>query len=457
MLFPSFTFILAFLPVTAILYFLLGKYSRNAARIWLLAASFVFYSWFNHTYFLILLGSILGNYLFASVLWKHRSKITLIIGIVLNILLLGYFKYCDFFIENINAALDLSIPFQKIILPLGISFFTFQQISFLHSVYSRSLKERYSFLTYATFVSFFPQLIAGPIVLPDEMMPQFDKPDSLKVNAQNISTGLFVFALGLSKKILLADFFAETADAGFAAGANGALLDSWLTALAYTFQIYFDFSGYCDMAIGIALIFNIRLPENFNSPYRSGNIAEFWRKWHITLGRFLMTYIYFPIGGSKAGKFRTCCNLMITFLISGLWHGASWLFVLWGAVHGIALVIQRVWSKMLNLTMPAVCGKMLTFLFVCLAWILFRAENMTQAKALYRAMFAPEKWIAQLPDGKTIILFIAGIIIVAFFPTASSRADHFKPTLVNALIAIALIVTSMFFFVKTSPFIYFNF
>ena len=288
-------------------------------------------------------------------------------------------------------------------------------------------------------------------------MPQFDKPDSLKVNAQNISTGLFVFALGLSKKILLADFFAETADAGFAAGANGALLDSWLTALAYTFQIYFDFSGYCDMAIGIALIFNIRLPENFNSPYRSGNIAEFWRRWHITLGRFLMTYIYFPIGGSKAGKFRTCCNLMITFLISGLWHGASWLFVLWGAVHGIALVIQRVWSKMLNLTMPAVCGKMLTFLFVCLAWILFRAENMTQAKALYRAMFAPEKWIAQLPDGKTIILFIAGIIIVAFFPTASSRADHFKPTLVNALIAIALIVTSMFFFVKTSPFIYFNF
>ena len=247
MLFPSFTFILFFLPVTLALYYLFGAKNRTAAHIWLVLASFVFYSWFNYSYFLILLGSILGNYFLSSLLWRKPSKIVFILGVLANICLLGYYKYCDFFIDNINHLLELSIPFKHIVLPLGISFFTFQQISFLHAVYTGELKKRYSFITYSIFVSFFPQLVAGPIVLPDEMMEQFDRPESLKLQAQNFSAGLFVFSLGLGKKILLADYFATFADAGFASGAL-TLFDAWKTALSYTFQIYFDFSGYCDMA-----------------------------------------------------------------------------------------------------------------------------------------------------------------------------------------------------------------
>lgn len=455
MLFPSFTFILFFLPITLVLYYLFGAKNRTAAHIWLVLASFVFYSWFNYSYFLILLGSILGNYFLASLLWKKPSKLVFTIGLIANIGLLGYYKYCDFFIDNINHLLNLSMPFKHIVLPLGISFFTFQQISFLHAVYTGELKKRYSFITYSIFVSFFPQLVAGPIVLPDEMMEQFDRPESLKLQAQNFSAGLFVFALGLGKKILLADYFASFADAGFASGALS-LLDAWKTALSYTFQIYFDFSGYCDMAIGLALLFNIRLPENFRSPYLSTDIGDFWRRWHITLGRFLMTYIYFPLGGSKVSTFRTCCNLMITFLVSGLWHGASWLFVLWGAIHGAALVIQRIWSKVLHCRMPSLPAKLLTFLFVCAAWVLFRAENMKQACHVYRGMFLPDQ-AGNLPDIKFLLMFVVALVILIFLPTASSRVDKFRPTIVNLIIALALLISSMFLFVKTSPFIYFNF
>ena len=455
MLFPSFTFLLAFLPVTLAGYFLLGKKTSTGAKIWLIAASFIFYSWFNAYYFFILAASILGNYLFSLLLWKYRSRTIFILGIILNLLLLGYYKYCDFFIANINTLFSSSIPFLKIVLPLGISFFTFQQISFLHGVYTRTMKEKYSFSTYALFVSFFPQLVAGPIVLPDEMMPQFEKEDSLKPQAKNLAAGFFVFSLGLAKKILLADFFAEIADGGFA-GETLSFLDSWKTALAYTFQIYFDFSGYCDMAIGLGLLFNIRLPENFSSPYISGNIGEFWRRWHITLGRFLKTYIYIPLGGSKNGKFRTSLNLMITFLASGLWHGASWLFVLWGGIHGAGLVIHNFWSRILKKKMPLLAGRLLTFLFVVIAWVLFRAENIQQAKMVYRGMFLPEKWGGNMTLFQ-IFLFLAGAFIVFFLPAASSRADKFRPTLVNAAISIILLTVSLFCFVKTSPFIYFNF
>lgn len=456
MLFPSYTFILFFLPVTLGMYYLFGMKNRTMAHIWLILASFVFYSWFNYSYFLILLGSILGNFVLSALLRKYHSKLLFLSGLLLNIGLLGYYKYCDFFIDNINHLLNLSIPFKYIILPLGISFFTFQQISYLHAVYTGELKKRYSFVTYALFVSFFPQLVAGPIVLPDEMMEQFDRPESLKPQAQNLAAGLFVFALGLGKKILLADYFATFADAGFAASAGMSLLDAWKTALSYTFQIYFDFSGYCDMAIGLALLFNIRLPENFRSPYLSADIGEFWRRWHITLGRFLMTYIYFPLGGSRVSTFRTCCNLMITFLISGLWHGASWLFVLWGLMHGAASVIHRIWSKVLHCKLPSIPAKLVTFLFVCGAWVLFRAETMKQACNVYRGMFTPSR-LGALPDVKFLLMFLLAAVILIFFPTASSRVDKFRPTLLNLVITLALLISSMFLFVKTSPFIYFNF
>lgn len=457
MLFPTFTFLFGFLPLTVIVYFLLSSRSRIASQIWLVLASFVFYSWFNWSYSLILGGSLLMNWIFAQLLYKKQSKIILTIGIICNVLLLGYFKYYDFFIENVNALFQTSFLLKHILLPLGISFFTFQQISFLQLVYSRSLAKRYSFGSYALFVCFFPQLIAGPIVLPDEMMSQFDKDDCLHPNARNIAAGLYLFALGMSKKILLADFFAEMADPGFL-NAAGNFFTGWKTALAYTFQIYFDFSGYCDMAIGLGLLFNIRLPKNFHSPYLSENIADFWRRWHITLGRFLMTGLYIPLGGNRCGKFRNCLNLLITFFVSGLWHGASWLFVLWGMLHGTALVIHRIWSKFLGLKMHRIPARLITFLFVLLAWIPFRATDMSQVKQLLAAMFCPESWsIPKSFDLQTLLYLIAGGFIIVFLKPAVDMEEKFRPTWVNAILTILLLIVPMFFFVKVSPFIYFNF
>ena len=456
MLFPTFTFMLFFLPVTAVVYFMLGQKSVMGSRLWLVIASFVFYSWFHWSYSLLLAGSLLVNHLFAQWLYKNRSKLILSSGILCNVLALGYFKYYDFFVENINTVFGTEFALKHILLPLGISFFTFQQISFLHLVYTRQLAKHYDLLTYSLFVCFFPQLIAGPIVLPDEMMSQFDKKEIVKPNAVNIAAGLYTFSLGLGKKILLADFFAEISDAGFA-NISGNFFNAWETALAYTFQIYFDFSGYCDMAIGIGLIFNILLPQNFSAPYRADNITDFWRKWHITLGRFLMTTIYIPLGGNRKGQVRTYLNLLITFFISGLWHGASWLFVLWGMLHGAALILHRLWSKVLGLKMPQLPARLLTFVFVLLAWIPFRAVNWTQARNLYRAMFLPDSW--QVPklfcfNGG---LFLAAALIILFLTPASEMSKRFRPTWSNALLTAILLITSMFFFVKTSPFIYFNF
>ena len=456
MLFPTFTFILGFLPLTLIVYFTLAKRNIPMARLWLLAASVIFYSWFNWSYSLILAGSIAGNWLLARLLIKTRSKVILTLGIILNVLLLGYFKYYDFFITNVNAAFGTSFLLKHILLPLGISFFTFQQISFLLLVYSDELKTRCTFGNYGLFVSFFPQLIAGPIVLPDEMMTQFDREENSRFNSDNFACGIYAFALGLGKKILLADFFAEIADAGFL-NSGTTFWQAWQTALAYTFQIYFDFSGYCDMALGIGMMFNIVLPKNFDAPYKAENIADFWRRWHITLGRFLMSTVYIPLGGNRCGKFRTCINLLITFFISGLWHGASWLFVLWGMLHGAALVLHRIWNHYLKLKMPAIPAKILTFFFVLSAWVLFRAENLTQAKNIYKAMFCPEKFGRFPPFSYNSVLFIVAAILLSFGTPVYDLAKKFKPSWFNAALSAALLIVSMFFFVKVSPFIYFNF
>ena len=456
MLFPTFTFILVFLPITIIVYYLLAPKSSQIARLWLIGASLVFYSWFNWSYFFILAGSIAMNRIFSIYLEKRKSKTVFILGIFANLLLLGYFKYYDFFIENINYLFNTSWTLKNILLPLGISFFTFQQISYLQQVYERTLEKHYSLSTYSLFVCFFPQLIAGPIVLPDEMMSQFDKEENYKPNSINIATGLYVFAIGMAKKILLADFFAEIADKGFA-NISTNFFDSWICALSYMFQIYFDFSGYCDMAIGIALLFNIKLPVNFDAPYKSENITVFWRRWHITLGRFLMSSIYIPLGGNRKGNFRTYCNLIITFFISGLWHGASWLFVLWGMLHGAGLVIHRVWSKHFNFSMPAILGRIITFLFVLIAWVPFRAQNLTQVKNLYKGMFLPQSWSIPKFDLDSFLLFITGFIVICCLPSVSKVTEKFRPTIVNFIITATLITVSMFFFVKYSPFIYFNF
>jgi D-alanyl-lipoteichoic acid acyltransferase DltB (MBOAT superfamily) len=310
----------------------------------------------------------------------------LLVGIGLNLLLMSYFKYFYFFIENFNLLFTTNIELVYLVLPLAISFFTFQQISYLVGAYKGETKE-YSFVDYTLFVTFFPQLIAGPIVYHKEMISQFSDPFNSKINSKNIAMGIFLFSLGLFKKVLIADTFATSATAGFDVATTLNLVEAWATSLSYTFQIYFDFSGYTDMAIGLALLFNIKLPINFNSPYKALNIQDFWRRWHITLSRFLRDYIYIPLGGNRKGEFFTYANLMITFILGGLWHGAGWTFLFWGFLHGSALVLHRIWLK-IGFRIWRWLAWIITFNFINITWIFFRAKDWDDAIKVLSSMFS---------------------------------------------------------------------
>lgn len=327
----------------------------------------------------------IGRLLSSTTKKNHSKKTILITGISFNVLLLGYFKYSDFFIQNFNFVFNSNITMLNLTLPLAISFFTFQQIAYLVDSYKKETDE-YNILNYALFVTFFPQLIAGPIVHHKEMMPQFTSARSKKVDFDNVALGLFVFIIGLCKKVVIADTFAIWANQGFDIASSLTFFEAWATALSYTFQLYFDFSGYTDMAIGIALLFNIKLPINFNSPYKALDIQDFWRRWHITLSRFLRDYIYIPLGGNRKSKFNTYVNLMATFLIGGLWHGAGWTFIFWGFLHGFALVVNRIW-KSLGLKLSKWLAWFITFNFVNIAWVFFRANSWADAIKVLKGMF----------------------------------------------------------------------
>jgi D-alanyl-lipoteichoic acid acyltransferase DltB (MBOAT superfamily) len=392
LLFTSYEFIFVFLPVTFFVYFfLLSKRLTVGAKGFLVFASLFFYSWWNIIYLPLILCSMLFNYIIGTSLGKNKEhlkvskKTLLIIGIICNLFLLGYFKYSDFFISNINISVGTSFDLLHLALPLAISFFTFQQIAYLVDSYRGETKE-YDFLNYALFVTFFPQLIAGPIVHHKEMMPQFADKWNMVRNYKNIALGLFIFSIGLFKKVVIADTFAVWATNGFDNSQSLDFFEAWATSLSYTFQLYFDFSGYTDMAIGAALLFNIKLPINFNSPYKAINIQDFWRRWHITLSRFLKDYIYIPLGGNRQGEIKMYSNLLITFLLGGLWHGAAWTFVFWGFLHGLALVIHRIWQK-INIKMNILVAWFITFNFINISWIFFRAKEWDDAIKVLKGMF----------------------------------------------------------------------
>lgn len=361
-----------------------------AGKSFLLAASLFFYSWWNIAYLPLILTSMIVNYAIGTSFSQACSakaikKLSLLtFGIAANVGLLAYFKYSDFLIENLNNVFGGEVSLLHLTLPLAISFFTFQQIAYLVDAYKGQTRE-YDFLNYAVFVSFFPQLIAGPIVHHREMMPQFSRARNLLLNYNHIGCGLLLFAVGLCKKVVIADTFGLWADEGFAHPADLSFIQAWITSLSYTLQLYFDFSGYCDMAMGAALMFNIRLPINFNSPYKACNIQDFWRRWHITLGRFLKDYIYVPMGGNRHGFPRTALNLMITFFIGGLWHGAGWTFVLWGLAHGAALVLHRLWNAT-GIKIHKALSWFITFNFINIAWVLFRASSIEDAANILRSM-----------------------------------------------------------------------
>lgn len=390
MLFNSYIFIFLFFPLTLIGYYGLnyaGKYKASLA--FLVGMSMWFYGYNNVNYLLILIVSIVINYgivmAINSVRISSVRKLCLLAGVFLNIGILFYFKYYDFFIENINSVLKTDLPLLRLILPLGISFYTFQQLSYVVDCYRKECG-RYSFLEYAAYVSFFPQLIAGPIVYHSELIPQFQDTGNKKLNFENLSRGLYAFALGLAKKVLLADTFSKIVTIGYG---NIAELNSTsviLVMICYSLQIYFDFSGYCDMAYGMAYMLNIKLPFNFNSPYKAQSVSDFWDRWHMTLTRFFTKYVYIPLGGSRCSKARTCLNVMIVFLVSGLWHGANWTFILWGALHGIASVFERI-TGVSEWKLPKILKITLTFLFVTFAWSLFRASSLSEAGLLWYQLF----------------------------------------------------------------------
>ena len=484
MLFNSYEFIFAFLPITFILYFYLNhKRLTQASKGLLVFSSLFFYSWWNVAYLPIILASMLFNYLLGNILANGSSKFskksTLIVGIVANLSLLGYFKYADFLLENFNLAFNSNAHLLNLALPLAISFFTFQQISYLVDSYKKETKE-YDFLNYALFVTFFPQLIAGPIVHHKEMMPQFAKTRNKIINYNNIAMGLFIFAIGLFKKVIIADTFATWATAGFDVATTLNLFEAWATSLSYTFQLYFDFSGYTDMAIGAALLFNIKLPINFNSPYKAKNIQDFWRRWHITLSRFLRDYIYIPLGGNRKGSFRTYANLMATFIIGGLWHGAGWTFIFWGFLHGLALVIHRAWSN-LGFKLWRWVAWFITFNFINIAWVFFRAKEWNDAIKVLSSMFSLdnvvlpkvlESHLAFLKDFsvnfgyfgihigaeiESVLWLITAFIIVLLFKSSAEQLENFKLNYSTAIFTGITLLIGLISLNKVSEFLYFNF
>ena len=466
MLFNSAEFIFCFLPLTLAVYFILNKAGHlQTAKIWLFLASLFFYSWWNPVYLPIILVSMLFNFGVGRQLGKKEiktsRKIILIVGIVANVLLLVFFKYTDFLIENYNVLTSSSLSLLHIVLPLGISFFTFQQIAYLVDSYHGHTAD-YSFLNYGLFVSFFPQLIAGPIVHHAEMMPQFYSNENMQFSYENLSKGIFIFFMGLCKKVVLADSFALFANYGYGSPESLSFLDSWITSISYACQLYYDFSGYTDMAIGAALMFNIRIPQNFNSPYHAKDIQDFWRRWHITLSRFLRDYIYIPLGGSKSGEYKTLRNLMITFLIGGLWHGAGWTFIFWGFLHGLALIVHRLWKKYSPYEMNNFLGVFVTFNFVNIAWVFFRAEEWPDAIYMLEAMFglgegAPFT-VSIITDLYVIPIVLVGIVLL-FMKNSNQRLNEFSFDTRHLCYTISLIIIGLLYVnsITANDFLYFDF
>lgn len=489
MLFNSYIFILFFLPLTLLLYYGLNKFQKyTAAKVMLIAMSLWFYAYFEITYLWIIIASIIFNYLVSKQLQpgKHAMKFSkglLTLGILANVGLIFYFKYFNFFLDNINLLFNTSIPLFSILMPLGISFFTFQQISYLVDSY-RGETSDYTFTDYALFVTFFPQLVAGPIVLHDEMIPQFNDNNKKSLNPDMLSKGIYLFSIGLFKKVLLADTFGIAVNWGFSSPDILSGFDALLVSLVYTLQIYFDFSGYCDMAIGISDMFGFKLPLNFNSPYKSASIIEFWQRWHMSLSRFLRKYIYFPLGGSKKNTVSTMCNVLIVFLVSGIWHGANWNFILWGLLHGIANVLNRLFKKPWEY-IPQFIRIILTFCFVNFSWILFRSDSLDVCFKMLKHIFSGwengavissgllecfnvieltyiEEHIgfltnltAKIPSLNMWLVLSVSLFLVFF--TKNCHEKEYKPKLGNAILCIILLVWSILSLSGLSTFLYFNF
>ena len=490
MLFNSYEFIFLFLPVSLFVYFLLNRMKLTiGASAWLLFVSLFFYSWWNVNYLPLILGSILFNYTIGGLLTDSTSLKKQIVsrrrifffGVTANILFLSYFKYMDFFIANSNTLFSAKLPLLKIILPLGISFFTITQIAFLVDAYEGVVIEQ-NLLNYALFVTFFPHLLAGPILHHKDMMPQFANVRNKVFNYRNVALGLFLFFIGLFKKVILADELSATAKAGFQIAQSLNFFEAWITSLSYTFQLYFDFSGYTDMALGVGLMFNIVLPRNFNSPYQATSIIDFWRRWHMTLSNFVTTYIYTPILRSfETFSYRkSLFAVFVAMLICGFWHGAGWTFIFWGALQGAALVVNHLWRKR-KLKMPRWFGWFLTFNFFNMSLVFFRAKDWHTAVTILKGMagchgFLPPtlfetvggRGVFTSKFGQTLLESVGGsnrtllgliivLIFVLTFKNSNELKERFRPTWQTCAFMVVISFYTFLNMSKVSEFLYFQF
>lgn len=490
MLFNSHEFIFIFCPVVFLVFFILAKRNYRLGLAWLTVGSLFFYSWWNPPYLFLLVGSVIFNYFAGSLLnhYQDNKKSILIIGISANLGLLGYYKYTNFLIDTWNVFSGSSIEFTSILLPLAISFHTFQQIAYLVDTY-RGETKHYRFSDYLFFVVFFPQLIAGPIVKHNEIIPQIENKTSFQFDWKNICLGITIFSFGLFKKVVIADNISVIADHlfGLAATTRLSFSEAWLGTVAYTLQIYFDFSGYSDMAIGLALIVGLRFPINFLSPYQANNIIDFWRRWHMTLSRFLRDYLYISLGGNRNGPIRRHINLMLTMLLGGLWHGASWTFVAWGGLHGSYLIINHAWRRFSvskrwepNFVWR-VMSRLLTFSAVCFAWVFFRSTSFLDAQEIISSMLGLNGFnitfhnIANVGHDTALVFF--GLVFVFFAPNIYVWMQQFRVVLLDghslqfwipswlrwrpvpfwAIGTATVFLISVLLINKDSPFLYFQF
>jgi len=486
MLFNSKIFILVFLPIVLAGYYLCNRMKKEkAGMIWLIAMSLFFYGYFKPGYLPIIVGSVIVNYIISAGLHKlavkKPRKLLLLAGLCFNIGLLFVFKYYNFFIKNMNQLAGADLPLLNVVMPLGISFFTFQQISYLVDSYRREMPF-YSWVEYAAYVLFFPQLVAGPIVLHNELIPQFLDKEKKIFSQEWFAKGIYAFSLGLGKKVLVADTLGLIVEAGYSQIALLNSTDAIVVVLAYTLQIYFDFSGYCDMARGIGYMFHIDLPNNFNSPYKALSISEFWKRWHMTLTRFLTKYIYIPLGGNRKGNARTYINIMIVFALSGLWHGAEWSYIVWGVLHGAAMLLDRLWGRYLE-KVPRIIRWCMTFCFISLSWVYFRADTIGQANQLlgrvfmldfggvseeiYSIVISLEEMLFlqfivstglnYLAVAVLAFMLIAGIAGCVFMKNTQEKVAVLKPTLWKSMVTMFLLCYGIVSLTGASIFLYFNF
>lgn len=440
MLFNSYEFILLFVPITFLGFFLLGRYQKHRlATFWLVAASVFFYGWWNYCYTALLLASITFNYLIGKTLERTSGKKGILaFGIAANLALLGYFKYTDFFLSILNTIQGTdSFQLLHIVLPLGISFFTFTQIAYLVDVYRGETKNE-SFLIYCEFVTIFPHLIAGPIISYKEMLPQFTAPKTFILDMKNVAIGIAIFTIGLAKKVLIADHLSLWVNEIFSHTSDLTFLEAWIGAIAYTLQLYFDFSGYSEMAIGLGLMFNLKLPINFNSPYKATSIIDFWRRWHMTLGGWVKNYLYIPMGGNRCGEWRKMRNLFTAMMLIGLWHGAGWTFVIWGSLHGILLVINHQWRR-LKIQLPKLLSWGMTFLCVVICWVFFRAATLTDALNILTAM--TDIYHIGLPDSGSLGKHLSFLQAYGVDFEKWTMSESCSRILINLTILLTMVIT----------------